>query len=201
MINLLPPDVKQGFSYGRRNVGLGRWVAAFLIALVGLGALATYGTLSIHQSSLRYQKDIATTEDLFREQKFSQTQRQVKDIAGSFKLVVKVLGNEVLFSKLLKQIGATIPPKSSLTGLTINQAQSAIDISASAADYATATQIQVNLSDPENKIFSRADIISISCVTETTDPTKGLYPCSVNIRALFAANNPYLFVNSKGSTK
>lgn len=204
MINLLPPEIKTGYSYARRNVGLRRWVAYSLVALIGLIGIVTYGWLSIHQSTIHYQKQIARTEALFKQEKFDETQKQVKDIAGSFKLVVQVLGNEVLFSQLIKQIAAITPAKANLTGLNISQAQTAIDITANAADYNTATQMQVNLSDPTNKIFSKADIISINC-SATAAPagqsTQAAYPCNVTIRALFANNNPYLFVNSKGTKK
>ena len=89
-----------------------------------------------------------------------------------------------------------MPPGSSLTGLNIAQVTGGIDITAGASDYNTASQVQVNLADPNNKIFSKADIVGINCASGSS----GSYPCTVTIRALFAANNPYLFINS-GSAK
>ena len=195
MINLLPPDIKLSYRYARYDVTLRRWVITFLVAMVGLGVIATYGLLTLHQSTNHYNDQIASTQALFRQEKFSQTQTQVQDISNSFRLVVKVLGQEVLFSQLLKQIAALIPPNANLTGLTINQTQGGLDIAADATDYATATQVQVNLADPTNKIFSKADIVSVTCSTANALNPK--FPCTVNIRALFAANNPFLFVNSK----
>ena len=195
MINLLPPDVKSSYRYARRNVSLRRWLFAFAVAFVGLGIISTYGLLSIKQSTNHYTKQIASSQQLFTTEKFSQTQTQVQDISNSFRLVVQVLGQEVLFSQLLKQIAATIPSNANLTGLNINQTQGAIDISAITTDYNTATQVQVNLADPANKIFSKADIVSITCGNVNALNPK--YPCTINIRALFATNNPFLFVNSK----
>jgi Tfp pilus assembly protein PilN len=198
VINLLPPDVKSGYRYALRNVSLRRWALLFVVALIGLGGIATYGLLTLQQSSVQYQKQIADSQTFLGKQKFKETQGQVKDISGSFKLVVQVLSQEVLFSQLLKQIGATIPNNANLTGLSIAQTKGAIDLSAVTTDYKTATQVQVNLADPSNKIFSKADIININCNgANLVDPR---YPCVVNIRALFADNNPYLFINSK-STK
>lgn len=198
MINLLPPEMKQGYSYARRNVTLRRWLTASIFAFLGLGLIATFGLLTLHQSNQHYNKQIAENAVIFKEEKFSETQAQVKDISNSFKLVVNVLSQEVLFSQLIQRIGATMPSNANLTGLNINQAQAAIDISAVATDYNTATQVQVNLSDPANKIFSKADIVSVSCSsTNSLDPR---YPCTVTIRALFAANNPFLFINSKATT-
>ena len=193
MINLLPPDNKSSYVYARRNVILRRWVVAFLIAFAGLGIIATYGFLNLHQSTKDYQKQVADAEKILQQENFTQTQKQIEDISGSFKLVVKVLSQEVLFSQLLKQIAATIPSKASLTGLTISQTTGGIDISAMAPDYNTATQVQVNLADPDNKIFSKADIISITCTRENApDPAR---PCTVVVRALFAPDNPFLFIN------
>lgn len=200
MINLLPPELKSGYRYAQRNVGLRRWVMLFLIALVGLGGIATYGLLSLRQSSTHYSKQIANTEATFQKEQFSATQQQVKDIGTSFKLVVKVLGQEILFSQLLKQIATTIPANTNLTGLNINQTQGAIDISANAIDYNAATQVQINLADPKNKIFSKADIVTIGCSTDPTNAaTKTPYPCTVTVRALFSTNNPFLLINNKAS--
>ncbi len=196
MINLLPPDLKKSYRYARLNVILRHWVIFFCIALMGLGALATIGLLSLHQSTLHHNKQIADSQAYFQKEDFTGTQKRIQEISGSFRLVVKVLGQEVLFSQLLKQIAAAIPANANLTGLNINQTQGGIDISAIATDYATATQVQVNLADAKNKIFSKADIVSITC--SNTNALNPHYPCTVNIRALFASNNPFLFINSKG---
>ncbi|MEK7599667.1 MAG: PilN domain-containing protein [Patescibacteria group bacterium] len=199
MINLLPPEVKTNYKYARRAVGLRRWAIIFAIAFIGLAALSTFGLVSLHRSSLSYTKQIKSADAVFAKENFSGTQKQVQDISNSFKLVVKVLSQEVLFSELLKQIAATIPAKANLTSLNISQTQGAIDISAIATDYNTATQVQVNLADPSNKIFSKADIVSINCAA--TNSLNSDYPCTVTIRALFATDNPFLFINSKGKTQ
>ena len=192
MINLLPPEIKQGYRYARRNVQLGRWVIICLLALVGLGAITTYGLLNLHQSTTQSKNQIAAAEALFKKEDFSGTQKQVQDISSSFKLVVQVLSKEVLFSQLIKQIGASMPDNAYLTGLTISQIQGSLNITANATNYQAATQVQVNLADPANKIFSKADIESITCQS-VVDPA---YPCVVTIKALFATDNPFLFINS-----
>jgi len=197
MINLMPPELKTGYLYARSNVILRKWVIAFLVAFLGLGALATYGMLTLKQSTLHYQNEITATQQIFAQEKSTQTQKQVQDISNNFKLAVKVLSQEVLFSQLIKQVAVAIPDNANLTGLTINQTQGGIDITADATDYKTASQVQVNLADPNNKIFSKADIVSIVCNGNSADPK---YPCTVTIRALFAANNPFLFINNNTST-
>jgi hypothetical protein len=196
MINLLPPDIKEGYTYARRNVRLRRWAFSFGLALVGLAALGTIGMVSLQQTSNNYQRQVSLAQETLKKEDMEGTQKRIQDISNSFKLVVKVLGQEVLFSDLIRQMGSAMPAKANLTGLTIRDTTGGLDIVAEATDYSTATQVQVNLADPRNKIFSKADIISINC-----DQTDSAYPCIVNIRALFAKDNPFLFINSKGAAK
>lgn len=194
MINLLPPELKTSYSYARKNVALRRWVIIFLVTFAGLWGIATYGLLDLQQNTTKHQGEVDKLQTALQDANYAGTQKQIGDISGSFQLAVKVLEQEVLFSQLLKQIAATMPPKSNLTSLNISQTQGALDISAVATDYNTATQVQVNLSDPKNKIFSKADIVNIACEGQSEDPA---YPCTVNVRALFATDNPFLFINSK----
>src|SRR5487761_1181870 len=147
MINLLPPEVISGYRFARLNVSLRRWLLGYFIALVGLGALATYGLVSLQQSTNQYSNQIATSKQLFNQEHFASTQAEVQNISSSFKLVVKVLSQEVLFSDLLKQVATIIPNNANLTGLQIAQVGGAIAISADASNYTTASQVQVNLSD------------------------------------------------------
>lgn len=201
MINLLPPDLKRDYIYARRNVGLRKWVVVFVIALLGLGAMATYGLVSFRQTGQDYQAQINKAEQHLEVENYDQVQARIQDIGNNFKLVVKVLSQEILFSKLLAQVGTAMPPNSSLAELNISQTEGAIDITANAVDYATATQVQVNLSDPANKIFSKADIVSINCNSKPGDDGKANpYPCRISIKALFAEDNPFLFINSRGKT-
>lgn len=196
MINLLPPDTKQDYLYGARNTTLLHWALAFVIGLVGLGLITTYGLLTMQRSSNSYSSQVATAKQQLADQNLQGIEKQVKELSADFKLVVQVLSTEVLFSKLLNQVATVIPTNVSLTGLTINQTSGGIDITAKASDYNAATQLQLNLQDPANKIFSKADIVSITCSSSSLDNS---HPCNVQIRALFSNNNPYLFINSKGA--
>ena len=197
MINLLPSAVKQEYLYAQRNAFLVRWVIACLLAIVGVGVIGTSGYLYIHRSAQNYNHQVATTQSLLTQQHLSDTEKQVQGISNNFKLVVQVLSKEVLFSKLLTQLGTVMPANTVLTGLDITQIQGAVDITAAAKSYSDASQLQVNLADPHNQIFSKADILSINCSASGSSDKN--YPCTVSIRALFATNNPFLFINSKGS--
>lgn len=194
MINLLPPDIKQQYRFARRNRSLRKWINIGLFALLGAIILTGAGGFYLSQQTKSYdQQATAITKELDA-QHLGDVQQQIKDISNNLQLVIKVLSQEVLFSQLLKRLGTVTPANTMLTNLSISQTQGAIDITAQTADYNSATQLQVNLSDPENQIFSKADIVSINCPTNSNG-TSSTYGCTAVIRALFAKDNPFLFIN------
>lgn len=200
MINLLPPDVKASYRYAHKNVRMLRWVIALGFGFIGLIVISTAGAIYIRQTSAAYTSQIAASKTTLQQQNQTQTETDVTNITNSLQLATQVLSKEVLFSKLLTQLATATPNNVVLTGLDINGTQGGIDISALATDYDSGTQFQVNLADPANKIFSKADIVNIACLPPTSnDPASAHYPCQVNLRALFANNNPFLFVNQNGS--
>lgn len=200
MINLLPPDIKQNFVYARRNRHMMRWVVALVIALIGIGLIAAGGQWHLNRTVVAYTEQVEQARAELKVQKLEETQKRVEDITTSLKLVVQVLSREVLFSKLIRQIGAAMPENTVLTNLQITKVEGGLDLDAAAVDYATASQIKVNLEDPSKQLFEKADLVSISC-TAGSQPTTSRYPCQVKIRALFTKNNPYLFINNTGGAR
>jgi len=194
MINLLPPETKAAYRYARRNYVLLRWCTACLITLIGGALLAGGGYLYLNRSINSTTQQIADTNKQLQTQHLASVQKQVGTISNNLKLVAQVLSQEILFSKLLKQLASVTPNNAILTNLAITQTQGGIDITAQTTNYNAATQLQVNLADPKNQIFSKADIVSISC-SNTGSGVNADYPCTVTLRALFAKNNPFLFIN------
>jgi len=190
MINLLPSDLKQEYRYARRNTHMARWTGVFLLSLVGLVVIIFGGLLYMDHFTHTYTKRVDAINAELEKQDYTGAEKQVATIASNLNLMVKVLSQEVLFSELLSKLSSVIPENAILTNLNIQQTSGGIDITAHTDDYATATQLQVNLADPSNQIFARADIVSITC-GNSTDTT---YPCTVIIRALFAQQNPFLFI-------
>jgi type II secretory pathway component PulL len=200
MINLLPPDIKEGYRYARRNRVLAHWSVCFLAGIVGLAVITGFGVYHMNQKADSYTKQIADTKAALARENVASVQKQVTDISNNLKLMVQVLSKEVLFSELLARLGSVTPSNVILTNLAISQSESAIDITANAGNYAAATQLQINLADPNNQIFSKADIVSINCVSSTASQTSNAaYPCTVSIRALLADDNPFLFIRNPGS--
>ncbi len=206
MINLLPPEVREDISYARKNTLLLRWVALLIIVIIGIFIVVFMGQLYINQSSKSYASQIEDAQNALKVQKLEETQEKVKGISSSIKLAVDVLSRQLLFSSILRQIGAAVPEGAVLTGLSIDKVEGGIDLSAAATDYNTATQVQLNLQDPNNMIFEKADIVNVQCNTPSgaVNATTGvantsqldiLYPCKITVRALFAKNNSFLLIN------
>lgn len=192
-INLLPPDIKQEHRYARRNARLLHTLTLFGVGLAGMLVIVAAGLVYMQQVANDYRGQAKAAEARLQGQKQAEIEKQARDVSNDLKLAVQVLSKEILFSELLKQLAMSIPNNVSLRGISISELKGALDITAEASDITTATQLQVNLTDPSNKIFSKADIISINCSSGGTKR----YPCDITVRALFAEGNPYLFI-SKG---
>lgn len=201
MINLLPTEVKTNIAYARRNTRLRKWAVALFVGIISTVMVIGAGQIYLQNSIKTYAKQVEQGKQDLSDQNLEATQAEVQDLSNSLKLVVQVLQREVLFSKLLVKVGAALPNGSILTNLSINKAQGGLDLQAAATDYQTATQVQVNLQDPKNKIFEKADILSIQCSAAKTGDSKetGKYPCSVQLRALFAKNNEFSFIAPKAT--
>jgi hypothetical protein len=197
MINLLPPIEKEEIMYARYNTQLRRWIVGAFMGLVGVVVVVLGGQMILRQSTNSYQHAIDESKARLAQQNQKETLEHVKDIQDSFKLVVDVLSREVLFSKLLPQVGLVMPSSTVLEELSPNteEEQTAFDLTASARDYVSGSQIQVNLTDPTNKLFEKADLVTVSCPAEQEEPTE--YPCDVSMRVQPAKENPFLLISSE----
>lgn len=195
MINLLPDTLKSQLSYARFNTQLRRWVLATTLAVTGIVLIFAAGFLFINKSISDEKRQVTERQTQLKTQKLEETQKRVADISDSIKLASDVLSQQVSFSKLLTKVGSTMPSGTSLQSLSINSLDGGIDLIAAATSYQTATQVQLNLADPANKIFEKADIVSITCQDDPTKPTE--YPCQVTIRALFAKENTFQYSTQK----
>lgn len=196
MINLLPPASKQDVALARRNLKMLKLSIVLIVALVGIAAITVSGLFYMEQTKTALLDQNQKSTQTIEAQQLGDVQKQAEEMSGNIKLATDVLSQQVLFSKLLRQIGAVMPANTVLKSLSIGKTDGAVDLSAVAKDYNTATQIQVNLSDPDNKIFDKADIISITCESGGG----GDYPCTIQVRARFNKTNNFLFINP-GSKK
>lgn len=224
MINLLPDDQRKSIAYARLNTKLLHWCGTGFVVLILVALLWGGGYFYLVSSTASYNKTIDLKRTDLKAQKLEETESRIETFSNNLKLILQVLEKEVLFSKLLRQVGAVMPSGAILQGIDISEVQGGLDLTAAAKDYDTATQIQVNLQDPNNKLFEKVDIVSVSCnngdektttpTTENTNapegaqpaqPTTGdsaaadaisaAYPCDVKLKALFNKDNQYLFIH------
>ena len=191
MINLIPTETRTDTIYARRNSAMLKWAFALVAGLLGVGLIVGAGMIYLTQTTNDQQKKLQNAEASLNSQNITDTQKKIDEISNNVKLTTSVLSREILFSKLLRQLGATLPANTSLQELQIDKLQGALSLIALSKDINSGTQVQVNLQDPKNQIFDKADIESITC---TPDNLTAIYPCKVQIKALFLKNNPYLYI-------
>lgn len=196
MINLLPPQYASQLHYGRRNASLRHWLIAGLLACAALILIIVFGLIYIDQQSKDLRQSLADSEQQLKIQNLTKVQKEAEELSGNIKTINQVLKREIRFSDLIQEIGKVMPPGTVLSSLTLNKLNGAIDLSISAKDHASAARIAANLSDPQNKIFEKVDIINIIC-TSGTD----VYKCKGSFKALFSETLPNRFLNVPESSK
>lgn len=195
MINLLPPASQKTINYARRNSLLLKACLVTVAITIGIVLVVGLGHFYLASTTSKFEKDISELQASLKEQGIDEVKQDIQDLSGNVKLALQVLSREILFSKMLRQVGAVMPSGSTLAGLEISDDQKGIDITANVENYQVGTQIQVNLADPDNKIFDKVDLVSVEC-TGAID-TRGGYPCQAKLRALLGDNSSYLFINNK----
>ena len=196
MINLLPPDKAIQIRYGRSNNMLRGWLLGGVGAIGVLMLIIIGGVIYLEQQSDVLQKSIASDKQQLASGNIGQVETDVKTISSDVKLINQVLGREISFSELMQQIGKVMPSGTVLSSLTLTNISAGMDVTANALDYPSAAQIAVNLSDTTNDLFTKVDIVNISCGQKNTSSP---YPCSATFRALFSksAANRFLVVANK----
>lgn len=195
MINLLPTDYGASLRYAHFNSIMRRRLAASVLASGGLVLIMVVGWVYINQQNKNLAHNIDSVNQQLQAQDLAGTQKKAKDITNNIKVINQVLSREIRFSDLISHIGSVMPPGTVLSSLTINKADGALDLSATARDYTSAAQIAVNLSDPKNKIFDKVDIVNISC----SSTPGSVYPCSATFRTLFSNTTKSQFLNVPGA--
>lgn len=196
MINLLPTDYRKNLLYARRNTALRKWAGALVIASLGAMLIVAGGFFYLQNEVRQQSRTLAASQANLKSQDIDGTRKELETISSNTKLILQVLEREILFSKLLRQLGSILPANTALQQIEIDELQGGLALQAGAANIEAATQLQVNLEDPENKIFQKADIENINC----SEPIEGSpYPCTVTLRALFNNDNPYRYISSGGN--
>lgn len=186
MINLCPQEYKNNIKYARYNTTILKWLGGIIAIITILISTVLAGQLYLLSETNKYASLNSAIEQQLKDKDLDGTLKTIEAISGNLKLIVQVLSKQVVFSELIKQVGAVMPENTVLSDIEISKVDGGIDLTADAKDHATATQIQINLADPNNKLFEKVDLVSINC-----DGTNPQYPCKATLRALFAKNTPF----------
>lgn len=203
MINLMPPDQKKSIKYSRLNERLLKWTLGCLIIIASMAAVVVIGSVYIDRTKNNLTKSIESTKRTISDQNLDKIGSQAEELSSGIKLIVQVLSKEVLFSKLLQEIGRLMPSGATLGNVQLsNSVSGAVDLTANAVDYQSATQVQLNLQDPSNNLFDKVDTQTVSCSdsSETTTGVDSKYKCQIVIRALFKSDASVTFLAGKGGS-
>lgn len=195
MINLLPSDMKQSLAFAHHNTKLIKVVIGLGIGTIGIVIIILAGLFYMHQEVNSANASIRDTEASLKQQNEVETIARVKDISSSLKLVVSVLSQEILFSTLLRQVGAVMPPNTVLQDLKLsNELEGALELQVGAKDYNSATQVQVNLEQRPDSIFEKADLINVNC--KSGEDIDSAYPCTASLTAVFSKSNNFTLLGT-----
>lgn len=195
MINLLPPAAKESLIFAHHNTKIARLIVGFCIGLAGVVIVLGASLFYLQQEVNTYKTTNKDGETALKQQNEAATIAQVQDISNSLKLVVNVLSQEILFSKLLRQVGAQMPPNTVLQDLKLsNELDGALDLQVGAADYDSASQVQVNLVNSKDNLFDKADLIGVNCARTDNDDSN--YPCRASLRAVFNKDNNFTLLDT-----
>jgi Tfp pilus assembly protein PilN len=198
MINLLPPQNVAGIRYGRQNSMLRLWLLGGVISIIGLVIILAGSWVYLDHQAKGFQATINASNKQLKLQNIDKVRAESKEITGDISVIDKILSQEIHFSDLIQSIGSYMPPGTILGTLSLSdKVTGTIDLSASAKDYASAAQIAVNLSDQKDNLFSKVDIVNISC----SSSPDSVYKCSATFRALFSKSAQTRFLGLPAGSK
>jgi Tfp pilus assembly protein PilN len=159
MINLLPPHVKEGIAFAKRNaVGIGYLklmlilVSVLTACFVGAGI---YLDQRIHATSTSYQQK----QDQIAS--YKKVEDEAKIINERVAAIKSIQDSQPRFTTLLSDIAKAMPKNASLTNLTLTgDDKKPIRVTATADSYATAVALRDSLASSPR--ISGVDIESVS---------------------------------------
>src|SRR5690606_22505399 len=109
------------------------------------GLIILAGLFYMNQTIKSQTKAVEESRQNLQVQNVEGTQKKVEEISSNTKLATDVLSREILFSKLIRQIGSALPANTALKSLKIDKVDGGIQLDAAVADINAGTQVQVNL--------------------------------------------------------
>lgn len=197
MINLMPGEIKEQRSYGRKNVKLLKWTTQAVVLFSILLMAIILGLNVIYRAQKTSSNEKERLEKKYVNEKYDEIKKSYDEFSGNLTTVTQILSKQVLYSSLLQKIGSVIPPGATLNSISLAGTDNALDLNFSIANETLAPIIQVNLQDEKNKLFEKADIIQVSCQQEQNNTEK----CSTQLKAQYRKDATFLFINTLENKK
>ena len=191
MINLLPSDVKHDIGYARKNKVLWTWIITLWLFLTAVIAIIAFGTFFISQRASNLNRLVDISEQRVKDQNLTDYQKKAEVFSSDLNTAVKLLENQLLFSKIIRTIGSVLPPGVTLGTLDYSVEDEILTLNVEARDQRAITTAFENISNGQqisNNLFTKADLIKVDC---NSDEQK----CTGSIVVLLNKNSEFYLLN------
>lgn len=198
MINLLPPEAKEEALYGRRNRRLVFVAVGIFGVMFAMAALTVFGQFYLSRSEKQYINSGQVVEQRIKDQKLEDSQKGLETLSSNFKTASQILSKQILFSRLLPKFAEIIPKGAYVKQISIDDNDTFLQFDIAAQSREVANQAYINVSDPKNGLFDKADLLEIACTEaglKNQTQTENAPPCRATVKALFKSTSPYLLLN------
>lgn len=161
MINLLPPEQKTATKFARQNKKLLAWLVAFVMVLAVIFIITIVGILLINLSVRSLNNSAKQAQERISSQSLNEAQKQAETFSNNLETVVRLLKEQLLFSKILKSIGSVLPNDVVLRDINFSASDAAISLNVIGPSNQAVTQAHLNILKSNNGLFSNADLVSI----------------------------------------
>ncbi|HPR09979.1 MAG TPA: hypothetical protein PLJ04_00180 [Candidatus Saccharibacteria bacterium] len=192
MINLLPADVKQDIGYARKNKVLFSWIIILLILLLAIVITIGFGLFFITQRANNLNRLATISEQRVVDQNLAEYQQKAEVFSNDLDIAVKLLENQLLFSKIIRTIGSVLPPGVTLGTLDYSAEDEVLTLNVNGADQRLITTAFENISSSQEKtdnLFTKADLLKIDC-----NSLEG--GCTGSIVVLLNKNSEFYLINN-----
>lgn len=192
MINLLPHDVKSDIGYARKNKVLFSWILLLLALLAVMLVIVGIGMFFITQRANNINRLVAISEQRIVDQDLAAYQKNAETFSNDLNTAVKLLENQLLFSKIIRTIGAVLPPGVVLDTLDYSVEDEVLTLNISGKSQKDITTAFENISSSKERsgnLFTNADLLKVDC----SSVDEG---CSGSVVVLLNKNSDFYLLNN-----
>lgn len=179
MINLLSEDSKANIKAARTNTILLRYSGIIVLAAIFLFTVL-YVSYSVLQDTMNSAEQQISNNDV-ESSVYNETKQQINNLSSQLSTAKSILDSEVLYSKVLVQLGQIMPAGAIIGELNLSESSfsgSPVELVAYAQSSTAAAQLQQTLQG--SSLFTQAEL-------QSTSDTEGIdnYPVKITFSVIF----------------